>query len=512
MSLYDQECRSWNTVLYLRISKEDGDKGESDSITNQRELIKDHIKKLSNINIISERIDDGYSGATFERPAFMAMMKDIRHGYVNCVIVKDLSRFGRNFIESGKYLEQIFPFLGVRFISVTDQIDSLNQQSINDNLIIPFKNLINDAYCRDISIKIRSQLAIKRKKGDFIGSFAAYGYIKDKQNHNRLVVDEYAAHIVQEIFEHKLDGKSNQGIADLLNEKGILSPLEYKRFIGLNYTTSFKVNQTAVWTATTVGRILKNEIYIGVLVQGKSTTPNHKIKNNILKPEDEWIKVYDSHEPIISKDIFNLVNNLMLKDMRISPNDEKLFLISGLSYCSDCNEIMIRKTVPSNNKKYFYYICGNSRFKKCSSHAINEVELLEAIKQSLKKQIEDINHERIWSFTSINNHNKGLNIQIARLEEGIKKYQKIKASLYESLEQGLINKTEFVELNDIYNKKIDENKDALERIYAQSAKIKYDSRDILTRKLIVYLIKGIYIFENKRIEIRFSFKDIFNNE
>ncbi|MCX4325345.1 MAG: recombinase family protein, partial [Lachnospiraceae bacterium] len=224
-----RERHIYSAAIYVRLSKEDGDvsdasRAESNSISNQRELIKDFLKEKTDIRVVSERVDDGFSGVDFERPAFQSMLEDIRQGKVDCVVVKDLSRFGRNYIESGRYIEKIFPMLGVRFIAVNDGYDSLAGKSQTDEIVIPFKNLINDAYCRDISVKIRSHLDIKRRKGEFIGSFAVFGYQKDEGDHNRLVVDEYAAKVVRDIFAWKRAGMSQQGIADRLNREGVLCP------------------------------------------------------------------------------------------------------------------------------------------------------------------------------------------------------------------------------------------------------------------------------------------------
>ena len=186
-----------------------------------------------------------YPTLIFERPGFQKMIEDVKAGRTDCIIVKDLSRFGRNYLDAGEYIEKIFPFLGVRFIAVNDNYDSLGEKKSSDDLIIPFKNLINEAYCRDISMKIRSQLEIKRKNGQFLGSFAAFGYLKDEQDKNKLVVDQYAADIVRDIFKWKLEGISPQDIADALNKLGILSPMEYKRSLGMKYTTSFKTSAKA---------------------------------------------------------------------------------------------------------------------------------------------------------------------------------------------------------------------------------------------------------------------------
>lgn len=203
---------------YYRLSKEDGDKIESDSIINQKALVKEFLKAHPDIHIYEEKVDDGYTGVNFERPAFQNMLEDIRSGKVNCVIVKDLSRFGRNYIEAGRYIEKIFPYLGVRFIAVNDNIDTSSSMSASEEMLIPFKNLINDAYCRDISIKVRSHLDIKRKNGQYIGPFAPYGYKKSPTDKNKLVIDEKAASVVRQIFRWKLEGMSASRIFDLVSE------------------------------------------------------------------------------------------------------------------------------------------------------------------------------------------------------------------------------------------------------------------------------------------------------
>lgn len=211
----------YKACIYTRLSKDDGDKPESDSIGNQKALIRDFIKNHTEIEVVSEKADDGYSGVNFERSGFKEMMDEIRAGQVDCVIVKDLSRFGRN------YIERVFPFIGVRFIAINDSYDSKDQNQ-SDSLIIPFKNLINDAYCKDISVKIRTRLDIKRKKGEFIGAFAVYGYLKDPEDHNKLVVDTFASEVVRAIFRWKLEGLSQGDIAERLNAQGVLCPMEYK--------------------------------------------------------------------------------------------------------------------------------------------------------------------------------------------------------------------------------------------------------------------------------------------
>ena len=349
------KTKCYRAAIYVRLSKEDGDKVESDSIVNQKELIRQYLTDKPDIEVHSVRVDDGYSGANFDRPAFQQMLKDIRSGQIDCVIVKDLSRFARNFVEAGRFLDQEFPLYGVRFIAINDGYDSIQRKGGADDIVLPFKNLVNDAYCRDISVKIRSQLEVKRKKGDFIGSFAVYGYLKDPDDRHKLVIDEYAADVVRDIFKWKLEGLSQQRIAERLDDQGILSPMEYKRYCGMKYKSGFQINPKARWTAVAIDRILKNQFYVGTLVQGKRSTPNHKIKKLMQKPENEWVCIEHNHEPIIEREIFDTVNRLLMKDTRIAPQEQTVYLFSGLLFCGDCRRSMVRNNNNRGGKIYTYY-------------------------------------------------------------------------------------------------------------------------------------------------------------
>lgn len=267
---------------YFRLSYTDDKKNESDSIANQRKLIDSFLENNPDIEAVSEKVDDGYSGIIFDRPAFQEMMQDIAEGKINCVIVKDLSRLGREYIEMGHYLRRIFPAYGVRFIAITDNIDTA-KSSQADEITMSVKNIMNDNYCRDISIKTRSALKTKRENGDYIGACTIYGYQKDIENKNRLVKDEYASKVVQDIFKMKIDGVSASRIADELNHLGILSPIEYKKNKGLPHPKGGYTNtENPKWSATTIIRILKDETYTGTLIQGKQSTYSYKLKNMIL--------------------------------------------------------------------------------------------------------------------------------------------------------------------------------------------------------------------------------------
>ena len=391
----------YRAAVYVRLSKEDTDKDISDSIVNQKDLIYDFLKDRADIEPVGEFVDDGFSGVDFQRPAFLRLLREIEAGKIDCIVVKDLSRFGRNYIEAGRYLEQKFPDKNIRFIAINDGYDSLSR-SQSDSLIIPFRNLINDAYLRDISIKIRSQLHVKRQKGEFISAFAVFGYRKSKDDRHRLEIDEYAAETVRDIFNWKLEGLSQQRIADRLNEKGILSPMDYKHHCGMNFKSGFQVKSKSLWTAVTVGRILKNEVYTGVLAQGKTSTPNHKVKRIIEKPESEWVRINNNHDAIITPEIFNAVNFVLKQDIRVAPKQEAAYLFSGLLFCSDCEKNLVRNGVKQNGREYAYYMCvANRTEKSCTSHRISDAKLEEAVLLVLQRHIANLmDMESILGFVN----------------------------------------------------------------------------------------------------------------
>lgn len=511
---------------YLRISKEDGDKAESDSIANQRDLIRHFLSDKPEIQLVEEHIDDGYSGATFDRPAFQKMIEDVRAGKVNCIIVKDLSRFGRNFIEAGRYIDQFFPEYGVRFIAINDNFDSARGRSQSDNVLLPFLNLVNDAFCRDISIKVRSQLEIKRKKGDFIGSFAVFGYLKNPNDRHKLILDEFAANVVRDIFKWKIDGASQQRIADRLNERGVLSPMEYKRYCGMSYRSGFQRNPKAKWTAVAVGRILRNEFYIGTLVQGKRTTPNHKVKKTIDKPSEEWVRIEHNHEPVVSTGEFAMVQRLLSQDTRVAPEKETVSLFSGLIFCGDCGQNMVKNGVCKGGKTYSYYMCCQNRTTKgCSSHRIPEQTVIDSTLLSLKQHITNI--VRMENILKLIDHLplqrievQKADAQLQKRQEEIERCQKLKTTLYESLTDGLIDKQEYLELKALYDTKMleaetaklklsEELDDILqnrtnEAVWIQMFK-QYQNIEQLNRRIAVTLIDKILVFEDCRLEIHFQY-------
>ena len=527
----------YNADLYLRLSKEDGDKEESDSITNQKELILDYLKTMEDIKIHEIRVDDGYSGVNFDRPAFQQMLEDIKTGKVDCVITKDLSRFGRNHIEVGKYLEKIFPYLGVRFIAINDNYDSAKSDTQTDNISIPFKNLINDAYCRDISIKIRSNLEVKRKKGDFVGAFAPYGYRKSEADKNRLQIDEEAAETVRRIFRMYLQGSSAYRIAEVLNGEDMLTPMDYKKERGSAFYTGFKKNLKSKWSHVHVLRILGNPVYMGTLIQGKDTTPNYKVKKKVKKEEEKWCRAENAHEAIIPASDFQNVQELLQMDTRTGTAQEKVYDLSGVVRCGDCGGNMVRKTVPSGHKKFIYYVCGNHKADKevCSSHSINAENLEESVLLLLNKQIESVaDMEHILGQMEEMQRQSGelakKNRQIVKKKEEVQKYCGLRLDLYEDYKDGLITKEEYRELKETYGERIRAAEQGLEKleegIELLAAGLSHTCNWInefkrfgylqsLSREVIVSLIDRICVHEKKkgerypRIEVRFKYAEEF---
>lgn len=523
----------YKAAIYVRLSKEDGDvsdasKAESNSISNQKELIKDFLKDKQDIVIVSERVDDGYSGVNFERPAFQLMLEDIKQGKVDCVVVKDLSRFGRNYIESGRYIEKIFPMLGVRFIAINDNYDSLTGKSQTDEIVIPFKNLINDAYCRDISIKIRSHLDVKRRKGEFIGSFTIYGYAKDEHDHNKIVIDEYAAGVVRDIYQWKISGMSQQRIADKLNDMGVLSPAEYKKSCGIKYSANLQTKKQAIWSAVAITRILTNESYTGTLIQGKVTTPNYKVKKTVIKDEEDWVVIPNAFEAIITKEQFDMVQEILKKDTRVAPDKKSVYLFSGIAVCGDCGRQMSRKVSTVSGKKYVYYMCSaNKKEGVCSSHRIREDELEKAVVTYLNSYIDEL--ENIQHFLEFIDklpyqevNVKRLNMRIVQLEEDAQKYEKLKVSVYEDLKDELISKEEYISMKQEFEERrrasldsIAQIKIEIETLASRNGKhhewiesfIANKGIEKLERNVVVELIDYIKIYEDKRIEIVFRYAD-----
>ena len=524
------KAQVWNTCGYVRLSREDGDKEENNSVTGQKDLIRDYMTRHPELRECAMKVDDGFTGSNFDRPAFQEMMAEVKAGKINCIVVKDLSRFGRDHLEAGEYLERIFPFLGVRFIAINDNYDSMNSNSESDELIVPFKNLINEAYCRDTSIKIRSQLEIKRRRGDFIGSFAVFGYRKDPADRHRLLVDDYAAEVVRDIFAWKLDGLSAGDIAARLSASGIPTPMDYKQSQGMNYSTSFRIKEKSEWSAGMILRILKNPVYTGVLEQGRVTTPSYRVKRLVNKPREEWAVVENCHEAIINYYDFESVQKALALDARTTESGKAVDLFSGMVNCGECGGAMIKKTVPSGKKKYTYYVCATHKNEKtCFSHGIRDTALTEIVLEFLKKHIRDvIDLADLLAMTDTAQLQKAkvqkLRERLDTKEAEIDRYQRLLRSLYESLADGLIDQSEYQNLKKSYTNRraqAEEQADAIRGEMEQEINRsdqglgwieefrRYQNIEVLDRSIVVRLIERILIFRDRRVDIVYRWQNEF---
>lgn len=521
------DLESYNAMAYYRLSKEDRSHHESDSISNQRKLIYAFLENNRNIKLVDEAYDDGYTGTNFDRPGFRSVLDAIHAGRINCVIVKDLSRLGREYIEMGKYLEMIFPSLGVRFIAINDDVDSENSHS-GDDILIPVKNIINESYCRDLSRKLRKQFRIQRSNGEYMGSFVSYGYCKSPDDKHKLMIDEYAAEVVRGIFTLKVKGYSQQAIADFLNQEQILPPAQYKKSLGMRYQSGFQVHQNGKWSPVAVTRILKNPIYIGTLVQGKRGTPNYKLKIVRERKPEDWVVVKNNHEPVVDDLVFTTVQRMLERDMRTPPEKETVLPLSGVLFCPDCHRSMCRRSVTRGNRKFFYYVCStHKRGKGCSSHSIEQKKLEATILHAIENQIctivetdrliKEAGQSNIWNIRA-----KRLDLLIAQKEKEIDGYQGFRMKLYEALSDDLIDRDEYDKMRRKYTELIEEANAVADKLKAQRKEllsgvgadtswvelfIKYRGANTLNHEMVATLIDRIYIYENKHVKIEFNYRD-----
>ena len=519
--------KTYRAAKYIRLSYTDDKTAESDSVANQRKMLDSFIEGQPDIEPVEEKVDDGISGVIFDRPAFKEMMADIESGKINCVIVKDLSRLGREYIETGRYLQRIFPAYGVRFIAVNDNIDTLKENS-GDQFIVSVKSVVNDAYCRDISMKTRSALNAKRDRGDFVGAYTVYGYIKSDENKNKLVTDGYPASVVRDIFRMKIDGMSALKIAETLNSLGVLSPIEYKKDRGLPHPTGGYTDiDGAKWSPKTVIRILNDETYTGTLVQWRRKKVNYKVKDYIDNPESEWKRTENAHEAIISKQDFDLVQKIMRLDTRTAPGGKEVYIFSGVLICGSCGARMTRKTVPYKGEKYHYYYCPTTKKRGCkNAPTIKETDLAECILESVRAQILNVAslEEVIAKSDSqdiINAKAKQYATQIDDNERKISQINGFKSSLYENLINGIISKDDYRKLREKYaddEKHINEANEKLRKqledaLAGKSDNLKWAEHfkrfggiTEIDRRTVVSLIHSIKITSKTKLEITFNYQ------
>ena len=519
-------------AVYVRLSHEDGDvsravKDESDSISNQKSLIQHFISKQQNMELVEIFEDDGYSGVFFDnRPGFLRMLEAVEEGRVNTVVVKDLSRLGRNYVEVGRTVEDFLDVYGIRLISINDNVDTVDGDEKVRDIIIPFYNIVYEQYARDTSGKTRSALDVKCKSGQFIGSYAPFGYKKSEENKNKLVVDEQIAPTVQLIFKSYIEGMSAQSIANMLEGMHIPTPMDAKREQGVRCGNGFKTYKKSTWDVSMINRILRNEVYIGHLVQGKVSKKNFKQKKRYTKAEDKWIRYENAHESIINEMDFEIVQQLLQEDTRRANAEEILSPLAGKVYCGDCGETMHRRKVKAKDRYYNYYRCSAHKRDKmvCTQHNIAEDILLKAVEESIRLQIQLLREvEPVLAYCRQQWDRKrsveNLEIQRRELEELLSVQMDRIQSLYEDVKDGLITKEEYFDYKLGYQQKaveirerlvqLDEKRKNREVVLDDTEWMErfqaYENEGALTRVMVAQLVKAIYVYEDKRIRIVFNY-------
>ena len=493
--------RQFRAALYIRLSREDGDGGESLSVGNQRALLTAYAASDPSISDWECFIDDGYSGTDFERPAFSRMLAALRRRERDCVIVKDLSRFGRNYIGAGRYLEEEFPTLGVRFIALSDGIDSYLRPESTDSILLPFKNLLNDEYSRDISKKIRTALDTKRAGGIFIGSKASYGYRRSLEKNGTIEPDPEAAAVVRRILASYINGMSKNAIVRMLNAEGIPSPAVYA---GAGH---------GLWSYSSVDRILRNRVYTGDLVQGQNGNISYKVQKTRRRPEALWFVKENAHEALVSREDFHQAQRLMGVPARAG-HSGTLHPLAGLVRCAQCGRALARRRVVHAYKTYEYYICPTYRQCKtaCTKHSIR----VEAVEQAVLEAIRDEIRASV-DFARVSRSLAGMKSRRTQdetaLQEKLSRVMELKRGIYGDWKSGELTREEYLSFKSGYDAQEEQLRARLRALPAPEQAAEGFTRlrtlalpDRLDRGLAAALLREVLVEENGQIEIHFNFR------
>ncbi len=510
---------SFNVGIYIRLSRDDGNI-ESDSIVSQRSLLNQYVKE-NNYNIIDEYVDDGYTGTNFDRPAFKRMIKDIEIGKINMIITKDMSRLGRDYIGTGELIEKYFPNNNVRYIAINDGIDTFIDNTNND--IAPFKAIMNDMYAKDISKKVKTSLHSRMKDGLYVSGRCPFGYMKDPNNKNHLVINEEQASTVKLIFDLALKGNTYYSIAQELTKRRIKTPSSY-----YNYVWNKKINkciskELGVWVDTTVKAILTNQIYVGDTVQSKTKKINYKLKKIIKNNPNDYIIVENTHEAIIDRDTFNYVQTLLPKNVK-RPEKKRFYLLDGLLYCGDCKHRITVRYQNKTGKSYTTcdYYRTYSKYHVCTTHTNNyeilEKIILDNIRDICNKYLDKNKIKNSLGNITFEDNNLKIKKQIESLELTNKKVTENLDKTYIDMLKGILDESQYIRVSKTLKEEIENNKlkiNNLKKEQINSSKIdnteKYIndflSLDNMTRELIINLVEKIYIYKDKKVDIVFTFKN-----
>ena len=526
--------KKYRTAAYVRLSVEDSGKPGADTIEGQKNMLLHFIENDKSLALYGLFCDNGRTGTDFERPEFEKLMEAVKHGEVDCIVVKDLSRFGRNYKETGNYLERIFPFLGVRFIAVNDGFDTLTAERGADGYLVPLKNLINEVYSKDISKKSGSALATKQKNGDFIGAWAPYGYRKCADDPHKLEPDEATAPVVRQIFQWRVDGMSVTRIAKKLNDSGIPSPSAYLYNTGICKTEKYN---GAIWHIQAVKIILTRQVYIGHMVQGTKRQSFYENRRQYKKPQEEWVIVENTHEPIIDRDTFEKVQEITRqrneeyfeKLGRFSYLETTENILKGLIYCADCKRPLVRYKNVSHNKKLWYtFICQthSNDITSCPKKNIREDALFPMLMQAIQTQIElaaDMD-ELVRRVNSSPKHRKrtaDLQGRLDSAKKALKRYNNLYDSLYQNYVDKLMTEQEYITLKSRYRAEAEEAERLIEALTRQQVEESehtpenrfltafgsFKGEDTLTKEMAQALIERVYVDGNSNIEIIFRYRD-----
>lgn len=525
ISKYNNEQMATSDVyragIYLRLSRDDGDKMESDSISTQREIINRYLTDKKDIVVIDTYIDDGWSGTNFNRPDFRRMEQDWQAKKINCIIVKDLSRFGRDYIDVGNYMDREFPKQDIRFIAINDNYDNLQNDSC-DPLIVPVKNVFNGYYAKDIQKRVNQHLDEKRRSGEFVGSFACYGYMKDPQNKHKLIIDEYPASIVRRIFKAYADGKGQLTIAKELNDDGIPCPSEYKKNKGLKYRNNKRHENTVYWTYSTVHRILINEMYIGNMVQGKSHRKIMRGKS-VVKDKKDWVVVENTHPAIIDMALWNRIQKEFSVDTRqdiVEGMQNNVHVFAGLIVCADCKRAMSK----NKSRNTLYYVCStNKRYGKCSRHAIKYDVIYDIVLSDLNeciKSIKDLKVKIEKNKPIQKKNNDSVVLALKRAKSELARVEHLLKDLYEDFKSDLLTKEQYINYRNDYTikeKALQDEIDTLEKQSKQTPEnlfkhskwvselLQYQKITSLDRDMVMKMVDKIEVSEDNVISITYNF-------
>lgn len=517
-------------ALYLRLSKEDVDKlckgDESASIQNQRLLLTDYALE-HNYKIVEVYSDDDESGLFDTRPGFERMMQDAKLGKFCIIIAKSQSRFSRNMEHIEKYLHHDLPNLGIRFIGVADGTDTANQGNKKSRQI---NGLVNEWYCEDLSKNIRSAFRAKMKDGQYLGSSCPYGYLKDPENHNHLIIDEYAANVVRRIFQLYLQGYGKGKIGKILSDDGMLIPSQYKRIVlGINYHNSRELDTTKNWSYQTIHTILNNEMYLGHVIQNKYNNLSYKDKKHVKQPKEKWIRALNQHEAIIDEDTFLRVQERQKIRVKSVGSSKTESVFSGILICAECKHAMVRTYERRGDHRFTGYCCKTYKTqgkRYCTSHAIRHDQLkcavLESIKEEARKILTPENIQELNKIDYVNGVRKDCAYQIQNIEKEILHKTNYKKKTYQNYMDELITKEEYLSYTREYDADIVRLQERLERVNKEMAEqealeVQYDkwveefknyiNIDELTREVVLELIDKIEVNEDGSISIFYKFSN-----